>query len=511
MVIQLKIKSDTNRSSKEPAVKKRDVTVYKKMFRYSFFILSLSLLSSCNDFLSQPPDNRTSIDTKEKISELLVSAYPEANYMTFCEAMTDNVSEHLGGYSDNTNTDPYFFKDASQTEQDSPEYYWNACYAAIAAANQALKVISEAENASELDAQKGEALVARAYSHLMLVSLFAKWYDEETADKDPGIPYVKVPETVALKQYERHTVQYVYDQIEKDLKAGIPLINDEAYDIPAYHFTRAAANALAVRFYLNQKNYTKVIEHANQVFPDNDLGSRLRPWNTIYQNYTFDQLEAAYTKSTEPANLLLVETSSLWARTYTRFRYSTGTDELDDIRSIAAVARGDFAYTVYFNSGSNIYFVVKFREHFVKENISDNTGLPYTIIPALTVEEVLLSRAEAYTYLGQNTNAIKDLNSFYSTRIQDYDPTQNLITVARLQSYYGTTNTFGALLNTIVLCRRAEFLHEGLWWFDILRYGFPVTHFATEGVFELDEDDPRRVLQIPREAISLAGLPANPR
>lgn len=491
------------------ATKRGAKTCFLNVVHGIALLIGMGVLNSCNDFLSQPPDNRTVIDTKEKISELLVSAYPEGNYITFCEAMTDNVSELTGGFTDNTNTDPFFWKDPSQTEQDTPEYYWNTCYAAIAAANQALQVIVESENPSELDAQKGEALIARAYAHLMLVSLFAKWYDEDTADKDPGIPYVKVPETVALKKYERHTVKYVYDQIEKDIKAGIPLISDQAYSVPSYHFTRAAANALAVRFYLYKRNYAKVVEHANIVFPDNDLASRLRPWNTTYQGYNFDQLEAAYTKSSEKANLLLCETASRWARTYAAFRYATSLSEFNDIRDIAGVAQGQFAYTTY-STGNDAYFVVKFREHFVKQNISDNTGFTYTIVPLLTSEEVLLSRAEAYTYLGQNALAIKDLNTFYSTRITNYDPARNTITATRLTNFFGL-NLSDALLNAVLLTKRAEFLHEGLSWFDILRYKRQVTHYSVEGTFELKADDPRRVLQIPREAVSLAGLEKNPR
>ena len=51
------------------------------------------LAASCEDYLSEIPDNRTEIDSPEKISELLVIAYPEANYMDFAETMSDNVSD----------------------------------------------------------------------------------------------------------------------------------------------------------------------------------------------------------------------------------------------------------------------------------------------------------------------------------------------------------------------------------------------------------------------------------
>ena len=483
----------------------------KRIFAISTFLMII-LLQACDDFLSKQPDNRTEINTAEKISELLVSAYPEANYIPFCEAMTDNVSPHLGGFSDNTNTDPYFWRDPTQTEQDSPEFYWSACYAAIASANHALEAIEKSENPEQFSGQKGEALVARAYSHFMLVSLFAKFYDAETADTDPGIPYVTEPEKVALKDYERHTVQYVYDRIEQDLEEGIPLIKDEIYTVPSYHFTKAAANAFAVRYYLYKRNFSKVVEYADDVYPDGNFATRLRGWNTSYQGLPFDELQAQYTKSSEEANLLLCETSSLWARYYYRLRYSTGLEDLESVRSIEEITNGNFAYTVYSVSTLNTYFIVKFREHFVRDDISSNTGLPYTIVPLFTAEEVLLSRAEAHALLGNNTKALADLNTFISTRVIDYDPAVNNLTVSRVNNFYGTTNTTGAILQTALLFRRAEFLHEGLWWFDILRYDIPVSHITDTGeVITLSEDDPRRVLQIPREAIELAGLEPNPR
>jgi len=60
--------------------------------------------------------------------------------------------------------------------------------------------------------------------------------------------------------------------------------------------------------------------------------------------------------------------------------------------------------------------------------------------------------------------------------------------------------------------RRIEFLHEGLRWFDILRHRIPVTHTTRAGeTLTLGADDPRRMLQIPREAVAMGGLEPNPR
>src|SRR5688500_10597445 len=187
-----------------------------RKYRFTALLVTGITLTGCEDFLSKVPDNRTTLDTKEKISELLVTAYPEGNYIPFCEAMSDNVEDNPSTLQDVRNTDPYFWRDVTSTAQDSPENYWNECYAAIAAANHALKAIGESSDPASFSSEKGEALVARAYAHFMLVSLFSKIYNPITASSDPGIPYVTDPETTSLKTYERGTVQSVYEQVEKD-------------------------------------------------------------------------------------------------------------------------------------------------------------------------------------------------------------------------------------------------------------------------------------------------------
>ena len=62
-----------------------------KNIKIAFSLLLVISISSCDDFLSEVPDNRTQINTPEKISEILVTAYPNATYMGIAETMSDNV------------------------------------------------------------------------------------------------------------------------------------------------------------------------------------------------------------------------------------------------------------------------------------------------------------------------------------------------------------------------------------------------------------------------------------
>lgn len=485
------------------------------MKKTNYYILAVTLLLSagCKKYLEQVPDQRTQLNTVEKVAELLTTAYPQADYATFTEAASDNAADKgTGGtLSEEINTNPFFFRDVLERAQGSPSFYWNSCYSAIAAANQALDAISKADNPADYNAQKGEALVARAYNHFMLVTLFSKVYDATTASQDPGIPYVTTPEKVVNGKYERKTVAYVYEQIEKDLLEGMPLIDNTSYKVPKYHFNKAAANAFAARFYLYKKDYQKVLTYADNVFPGGNIKSNLRPWVTVYSQLTGTEMEAIYTKASETANLLLVEAPSDWARSYGRYRYGLRTDLVYSLFVFRNVTGANWVQPLYY-SGNNTenWLILKFRELFVRSSANANIGVPYTIFPLFTAEEVLFNRAEANIYLGNLTAAKQDLNDYASMRIENYSANYR-ITDAKLANYYGTSDMKTALINTVLDFKQAEFIQEGMRWFDILRYNIPVTHSNVDGESEtLTPTDPRRLFQLPQE-VKLAGLELNPR
>ncbi|MBB6131633.1 RagB/SusD family nutrient uptake outer membrane protein [Mucilaginibacter lappiensis] len=474
-------------------------------------LIGIVPLSGCNKYLDQQPDNRTDLNTPDKVSQLLTSAYPDRDYITFCEAMSDNSADR--GFPSKANLLPnenaFLYKDYTSTDDGSPDVYWNACYRAIAAANQALQVCNTAANPAQYSAYKGEALLARAYSHFMLVSLFAKTYNPVTATTDPGIPYITEPETVLLKKYDRKTVAYVYDMIEKDLLAGIPLINDNAYKVPAYRFTITAAHAFASRFYLFKQQYDKVIQQADLAIPTSAILGYLRPWNTVYLASSFNTVKAMYTKADQKANLLLATTESIWARGLSQDRYGLTYNIVSATLNHSIVVSGEWApYQLQY--GNQQLIVPKFLENFI--NINTNTGNLYNYIPLLSAEEVLFNKAEANVATGNFADAITALNIYLSTRIKNYDPTTNLLTIDNALKFYNVTDTKAALTQTILDFKRVEFMQEGFRWFDILRYKIPVTHIDKDNnIIKLGPDDPRRVIQIPAPAQKTAGLTPNPR
>ena len=51
-------------------------------------------LASCSDFLDTLPDNRTEIDSADKMAKLLVSAYPTTTYIMLTEMSSDNAMDN---------------------------------------------------------------------------------------------------------------------------------------------------------------------------------------------------------------------------------------------------------------------------------------------------------------------------------------------------------------------------------------------------------------------------------
>lgn len=502
----------------------------KKLKNIALVFLGIGILSSCNDFLDETPDNRTVLDSPEAVGELLVSAYPDASYQAFTEAMSDNAGDKglgpwVAEYLPNGNA--YYWEDEASDQYDTPTFYWNACYAAIAAANAALDAIEAAPDKENYLAQKGEALTARAYAHFMLVNLFAKHYDPATAESDLGVPFVEESENVVFKNYKRASVKEVYDRIEQDIKLAETLIRDDSYSVIKYHFTKNALHAFASRFYLYKGDWDKVIEYADMVLGSNPA-DKLRDWNGQYLEYEASELWAQYTKAEEPSNILLSRGYTQWGSGAIVFRYSLSPKkiiELFDDDPLTKEIRFEMVIgdkILYAAGDLQLGFIPKFKPR--TESIGDNPdlGYPNMIAPLFTTEEVLFNRAEAYAMKNDFSSVLTDLDTYRSKRVRNYNP-DNKIDLAGMQKeyedisgpeldpYYTVDGTQKWYVWYLLDLRRREFVHEGLRWFDIKRLNFEITHDVHGGSsFSLPKDDNRRVIQIPEQAVA-AGLQANPR
>ena len=478
----------------------------KRYYQIRLFLL-IPLFISCNEFLEEAPDDRVDLNTLPKAAQLLTNAYSQAAY-NFTEWMSDNVTYTFGTIIQPEHEEAYNWEEFSGFFQDTPTYYWNAAYEAIAHANEVLAVVDELPgDEARRRAVKGEALLTRAYHHFMLVNLFARHY-RGNSDRDRGIPYVEEPERVFVKQYERNTVEEVYDKIEEDLQEGLELIDDQFYaNSGKYHFTRNAALGFASRFYLFKGDYNNCIQYSSELLGD-EPGSFVKNLSSLLQNRTnTEDYVRLYNSPTDDSNLLLM-------RKITSFHVNVGHWPDGDLYNyfgrVNPYGATDLRFESAYVRGENGISLPKFEFLFERSSLTSNVGLNYTIVVPLRGEEVLLNRAESYVITNQVDEALEDLQALADRR---YEEPVN-VDLETLRPFYSPIVDDRIIVLAYILDeRQKEFLHEGLRWFDIRRYDFPVFHVQQDGqsVATLEPDDPRKILQIPQSAIDVGGLEPNDR
>ncbi len=479
---------------------------------FSAIILIIFILGGCNKYLEEVPDDRVELNNLTKAAQLLTNGYPSAGY-NFTEWMSDNVTFTYGTTLLPEHSEAYEWEEFTGIFQDTPAYYWNSSYEAIAHANEVLAVIDELPGDEEQrNAVKGEALLIRAYNHFMLVNLFANHYNNQRANRDLGVPYVEEPERVFIKQYQRNTVKDVYDKIERDMLEGIGLINNSYYaNTGKYHFTKNAALALASRFYLFKGDFENCIKYSSEMLGNSPEVFVKDIPGLLNERVNTEDYVRLLTSPNYESNILLM-------RKITNFHVNVGHWPDSDIFDYlyrdnpfnATDERGDPAYI----RGENGLSATRFEFLFERSSLTSNVGLNYTIILAFRGEEVLLNRAEAYAVTNQLENALEDIQTLARKRYTLSSGNIPDFSIERIRSFYGVPNDDQLVLRIMILEeRQKEFIHEGLRWFDIKRFGFPVRHVLADGVSQktLAGDDLRKVLQIPKAAIDVGGLEPNRR
>lgn len=511
---------------------------------YIIFIVLLGLfVASCDSYLDETPDNRAEVDSQTKIRKLLVSAYTEGNHALVTELSSDNIDD-LGTFNPNSNR---FYEqvanwgDMTEINNDDTENIWEKSYSAIAHSNEALAAI-EKLGETNLLAEKGEALITRAYSHFILVNVFCKHYNTITSSADLGITYMEKSETVLNPEYERGNVKDVYEKINADIEAALPLISDDIYEIGAYHFTKKAAYAFAARFNLYYEQWQKAKDYASVVLTANP-SSQLRDWSRIAAlPQDTEVVSNAYIN--DPANLLALTSISgmgtYFGAFYTGSRFNHSGKIAAEQTLFAPAPWGnitgfDYHFRPFVYTGNNLDKTLFYKIPYLREitNAVAQTGYTRTVMIPFTTDETLLVRAEAEIMLKENTKALADINLWSKDIFIDKETTLAQVDTLYTNMAYSSdtlvtqkkklnpkfTVTSGDqenLIHYVLQCRRILTLHEGLRWFDIKRYGIEVPRFqiqADDKVVVLDvlkADDPRKAIQLPQDVIS-AGLAANPR
>lgn len=476
-----------------------------KIYGYGI-LLSVSLLfAGCESFLGKAPDERLTINTLDKVNQTLTGAYQNSRGYRFSHFCTDDVTATEGVYnSDPIIEDLYSWSQniQEQTHQDSPSEYWRASYASIASVNHALSILNELQieesDKSRADVIRGEALVMRSYCHFMLVNLFGKHYNSQTASSDLGVPYVTEPENQLEVNYERNTVEEVYKLAETDLKEGIRLLeaNSQYFKTNKYHFTFPSVYLYASRFYTFRNKDANDVKQAIS-FAEKSIDAFggvnvMRPFSDYYSDNNgpidVDQQEVG-----------MVQNSYTWISFNWIYQSTLNIANKQWTRNPLRFSDNRINYS--YNRNGDIYVPVFF---FVYDETS---GLEASATDIFPIAEAVLNAAEGYARADNPDEAIKYIGNLEKTVYSNYNSAK--LTIDNLKTAWGVDNAKEALIQTILFERRIQFLMKGMRWFDIRRYQLEVEHILTNGTtLKLSQVNPDRTFQIPNYAIA-AGMQPN--
>ena len=433
--------------------------IYNKVKRaigFSSLLLPLSslLFIGCTDsFLDEEPDDRTKIDTTEKVIKLFISSYPDANYGWVCELSSDNVmdlnsvhlpassqakqeSTHYNLTSSGRQDDEMFCFEPvkSSTSSDTPAGIWTSFYGAINSVNEGLQALDELEkNGATVDAKfraaRAEGLLIRAYSHFILVNCFSQAYkNDELSRKDIGIPYVTEPIVTVDDNYDRSNVTETYKKIEADLEAGLKDISDINYQKPKWHFNVNAAHAFAARFYLYKREWQKVWDHATAVLGDNNIQllTRMFDYSGLDDCTYLSDYANVWQDPDIYSNIMLIDTYSTILRK-ARYRYSQGSLVARAIYYHNSplwprwAANPSIIVSGLGGNGYGAYYPAWISEQFQYSDKVAGIGYAHTIRREFTYAELLLERAEAQIMMGDYEGAFNDLAT-YAESLQKFSP-----------------------------------------------------------------------------------------
>ncbi|TWP29834.1 RagB/SusD family nutrient uptake outer membrane protein [Apibacter muscae] len=300
----------------------------------------------------------------------------------------------------------------------------------------------------EIKQAKAEAYAARALAMFFIVNIYspsvALGYNQEF-----GMPIYNKSYNPQIK-HSRATIPEVYTQIENDLLQSLELFQSESST--KTHLGPTAVKLLLSRVYLYQQKWALAYEYAQQVESQSGGSFDFIQKENYVDYFSLNSApETVFEIGYNQSNSLGINSlSSFYSITGTYFQNEFRKDlynlyEDSDIRK--NLLKLDVTNKGNNPTGEEGYYTLKYP---VTMNLDSNVKI-------LRMSESKLNKIEALYHLGNQEEALKQLNSFVSTR-GDYQ-------------YNSKDNQ---LLKDILKERRLEFVGEGHQFFDLKRNRLPI-------------------------------------
>ncbi|AXJ00218.1 SusD family protein [Cyclonatronum proteinivorum] len=368
---------------------------------------------------------------------------------------------------------------------------WGLYYGMINDTNYILSVIDDLDAPPiERNRIKGEMLFLRALAYHDLSKSYGYEPGREIDGWDHSVIIRTAPTSVveeAQVPFPRASNVEVYEQIESDLLESIALLS-EFGGTNRFLANRAAADALLARVYLYWGRYADAVQAATNAM-ETPLGAALSTpvsaGNIFNSTSTAPGLESFFElriTSNEFGGavndgLASLFTPAQWFDIVPSEELKAIYDATSDVRFLEGsdgIITGWYSNRRQLASGA----LAPAQTHSIKFNQSVESSIDNT--PILRFAEALLNRAESYARLGQDANALADLN------------------LLRVNRGLDEVNLSGfELLEEILVERRRELAFEGHRWFDLKRLNEALEKPEASGVGIIAPSDFRWLSQVP--------------
>lgn len=358
---------------------------------------------------------------------------------------------------------------------------WNIPYNQVYNCNVVLeeldKIVPNASNNQQYDELYGRSLFVRAYAFHNIAQLFAKVYDEQNADKEPGIVMPLVADITTVPA--RSTIKDSYEKIITDLLRAanmLPLtVPADSHHIPG----KAAAFALLARVCLSMLDYDKALMYADSTL--------------TYSPVLLDFNKVDFTKKYPVSDLNPEMLYMSWM---------ISNSNVIQGRIVFGCIIDSVLYKSYENNDlrKDAYFMMSDGRSIFKANY---TGKSFAF-SGLALDETILIRAECRARKNNIQGAINDINNLVKNRYKE----------GTFNPY--TANTMAEALDIILKERRKELVFRGLRWADLRRFNkehptITLSRNVNGNEYKLPPSSNRYVLPIPDEVVKSSSIEQNNR
>ncbi len=373
-------------------------------FVAGILLLAACLVTSCDDELDIVPKGKTTLESLTDLESLLNQEWtleknPSADILMICgeaEGYALNVPGTMG--MKNSLSYAYLTYDETVDREalSTYDYRYQQAYIYINYMNVLISKMPSVKGDEKKKAQCiAEARIMRAYLHWIIANIYAKQYDESTADKEGGIAYVD--DIDASSQKQKLTLKETYERILEDcsdeLIALLPV-----HEPNVERGDQAWGNAVRAKVLMQMKRYSEALPYAE---------ASLRLNGNIEDRSVIKTTKSWVLPATSENNLLYIRHGT---------RVSPNLEALSN-ESKALYEPGDYIFN--YSGGWN---AMKGRLYCGVNVLVFSCYTASANVYGLTSDRMYYTLAECLIRTGKTREGLENVDKVRAKRIENYEP-----------------------------------------------------------------------------------------